>query len=127
MSRIPVGLQMYTVRDVCEKDFVGALRQVADIGYEGVELAGSYGLNAEVLRDILVDVNLKCIGSHTSFDDIDQVAAFHKTINCNYVGGSSMSPAGFPADSNSLLAAAKYSNELGAALKYRLNTRPCRH
>ena len=66
MSRIPVGLQMYTVRDVCEQNFVGALRQVADIGYEGVELAGSYGLNAEVLRDILVDVNLKCIGSHTS-------------------------------------------------------------
>ena len=35
MSRIPVGLQMYTVRDVCEQDFVGALRQVADMGYEG--------------------------------------------------------------------------------------------
>ncbi|SVA65779.1 uncharacterized protein METZ01_LOCUS118633, partial [marine metagenome] len=113
MSRIPVALQMYTVRDVCEKDFVGALRQVADIGYEGVELAGSYGLDAEVLRDILVDVNLKCVGSHTGFDDIDQVVTFHRAINCNYVGSSSMSPAGFPTGSESLLAAAKYSNDLG--------------
>jgi len=86
MGRIPVALQMYTVRDVCEKDFVGALHQVADIGYEAVELAGNYGLDAEILRDVLADINLKCIGSHTGFDDIDQVVAFHKTINCNYVG-----------------------------------------
>ena len=117
MSRIPVGLQMYTVRDVCEQDFVEALRQVADIGYEGVELAGNYDLEAEVLRDILADVNLNCIGSHTSFDDINHVATFHKIVNCKYVGGSSMSPTGFPTDSKSLLAAAKYSNELGAALQ----------
>ena len=36
MSQLPVGLQMYTVRDMCDKDFVAALRQVAEIGYQGV-------------------------------------------------------------------------------------------
>ena len=70
MSQIPVGLQMYTVRDACEKDFVGALKQVAEIGYQGVELAGTYDLPADELRDVLTDLNLQCAGSHVGYNDL---------------------------------------------------------
>jgi len=40
MARIPIGLQLYSVREDCARDLAGALRSVADMGYEGVEFAG---------------------------------------------------------------------------------------
>ena len=119
MSKIPVGLQMYTVRDVCEKDFIGALRQVADIGYAGIELAGTYGLSASELRDVLNELNLKCPGNHTGERDVDKLVAFNQTIGCTYIGGPALPPGGFPKDEASCLAAAKHMNEVGAAYKAR--------
>jgi len=41
--RIPVALQLYSVRGDCTKDFDAALEQVAAMGFEGVEFAGYYG------------------------------------------------------------------------------------
>ena len=119
MSKIPVGLQMYTVRDICEKDFIGALRQVADIGYAGIELAGTYGLSASELRDVLDELDLKCAGSHTGERDLDQLVAFNQTIGCAYVGGPALPPGGFPKDEASCLAAANHMNQVGAAYKAR--------
>ena len=34
-KKIPVGLQLYSVRNQCEKDLVGTVTQVAKIGYKG--------------------------------------------------------------------------------------------
>ena len=39
MSRIPVGLQLYTVRQEMAQDPVGTIKAVAEMGYEGVEVA----------------------------------------------------------------------------------------
>jgi hypothetical protein len=39
----PIGLQLYTVRDLLEQNFEYALRQVAGIGYREVELSGLFG------------------------------------------------------------------------------------
>ena len=100
MGQIPVGLQMYTVRDLCETDFLSALKQVADIGYQGVELAGTYGLPADELRDVLADLNLECAGSHVSYDDLDSTITYHKELGCPRFGGSSMSPDGIPTQQN---------------------------
>ena len=119
MSKIPVGLQLYTVRDLCEKDFVGALRKVADIGYAGVELAGTYGLSAQEIRDVLDELGLKCVGNHTGERDLDKLAADNKTLGCEYVGGPALPPGGFPRDEASCLAAAKHMNEVGAAYQRR--------
>ena len=35
---IPIGLQIYSVREDLAQDFVGVMEKVADIGYAGVEL-----------------------------------------------------------------------------------------
>ena len=40
------GIQMYSVRDITEKDLEGALYQVADLGYKFVEFAGFFGRKA---------------------------------------------------------------------------------
>lgn len=40
MKKFPVALQLYSVRDDLEKDFIGTLKQVKALGYDGVEFAG---------------------------------------------------------------------------------------
>ncbi|MCC7353912.1 MAG: TIM barrel protein [Anaerolineae bacterium] len=63
-GRIPVALQLYTVRDEAAKDFVGTLKKVAALGYAGVELAGTGGLSAREMKTLLGDLGLRCAGSH---------------------------------------------------------------
>ncbi|MEX2460572.1 MAG: hypothetical protein WD469_04615 [Paenibacillaceae bacterium] len=53
MAKTKVGLQLYTLRDETAKDFIGTLRKVAEIGYEGVEFAGYGGMTAEQLQALL--------------------------------------------------------------------------
>ena len=50
MTQIPVALQLYSLRDECEKDFVGTLEKVAKLGFNGVEFAGYGGLDAVALK-----------------------------------------------------------------------------
>lgn len=64
MKRMGIGLQLYTVRQEMEHDFEGTLRQVAAMGYEGVEFAGYGGIPAEDMRKLLAELGLKAIGSH---------------------------------------------------------------
>ena len=39
MARIPIGLQLYSVREDCARDLPGTLAAVAKMGYQGVECA----------------------------------------------------------------------------------------
>jgi len=60
----PIALQLYTLREAAAKDFVGVLKQVAEVGYKGVELAGTHGMSADELGDILDDLGLEVCSSH---------------------------------------------------------------
>jgi sugar phosphate isomerase/epimerase len=84
---MPVGLQLWTVRKECEKDFPGTVAAVAKMGYQGVEFAGYYGRKAEDVRKMLDDNGIKCCGTHTQFDTLmgDNLA---KTIEFNKVIGN---------------------------------------
>lgn len=64
MGKPKVGIQMYSVRDFCQKDFLGTIRQIADIGYKYVELAGYYGVSAKDLRAALSDAGLQAPSAH---------------------------------------------------------------
>jgi len=89
-KHIPVGLQLYSVRDVLKKDFEGTLAKVAEMGFEGVEFAGDfgkYGKDPEGLRKILDGLKLKAAGTHTGAgnlagDKLKETAAFYKTLGC---------------------------------------------
>jgi sugar phosphate isomerase/epimerase len=84
---IPVGLQLYSVRKDCEADLPKTIEAVAKMGYDGVEFAGFYKYSADELRKML-DVNrLKCCGSHTPFDQI-QEETLAKTIEFNKIIGN---------------------------------------
>lgn len=89
MAKIPVSIQLFTLRDETAADFEGTLGKVAKIGYEGVEFAGYGGLTAEQVRDLIGDLGLKCSGAHEGIDklesDLDEVAQFHKTVGSQFV------------------------------------------
>ena len=63
MAAISVALQLYTVRDDAAADFEGTLKQVAQIGYSGVELAGTYGKTADELSNTLQGFALRIAGA----------------------------------------------------------------
>ena len=52
------GIQMYSVRDITEKDMPGALRALAEMGYKNVEFAGFFGIPAEEIKKLLDDNGL---------------------------------------------------------------------
>ncbi|WP_123042943.1 sugar phosphate isomerase/epimerase family protein [Cohnella candidum] len=74
MTKPQVGIQLYSVRDLSEKDFLGTIRQIADIGYKNVELAGYYGVSAKDLKAALSDAGLNAPSAHVglTMDQPDQ-------------------------------------------------------
>lgn len=88
MRKIQIGLQLYTLREAMEKDFVGTLREVAKMGYEGVEFYNYGGLPAEEMKALLKELGLKAVGSHIQLIDlknnIENEINYLKVIGSNY-------------------------------------------
>lgn len=89
-KRIPIGVQLYSVREDCKKDLPGVLRAVGKMGYNGVEFAGYYDYKAEDLRKLLDENKLKCCGTHTAIetllpDNFDKTVEFNKTIGNRFL------------------------------------------
>ena len=88
--KIPLGLQLYSVRAECQKDLPGTIAAVADIGYQGVEFAGYYDYSAKDLRELLDDNGLKCCGTHAQLDtllgdNLPGTIEFNKIIGNKYL------------------------------------------
>ena len=121
MAKIPVGVQMYSVRDDAAKDPAGVMAALAKMGYKGVEYAGYYGKTAKELRKIQDDLGLKCCGTHTGMDSLlgDKLQA---TMDFNReLGNPYLIVPWLPPEKRKTLAAwqdvAKQFNELAAKLK----------
>lgn len=72
MSLLPIAVQLYTLRDLTQADFSGTVREVARMGYAGVELAGFGNLKtASEVRRVLDDAGLAACGSHASIDVLE--------------------------------------------------------
>lgn len=87
MTKIPIALQLYSVREDCARDLPGTLAAVADMGYEGVEFAGYYGRSADELREMLDNVGLRAAGTHISIDallgdELQRTIKFNRIL-CN--------------------------------------------
>jgi len=66
-----VGLQLYTVRTVLEKDFEGTLAHVAEIGYKEVEFAGYFNHTPAEVKAILDRHGLSAPSTHIALGEID--------------------------------------------------------
>ncbi|NTV81409.1 MAG: twin-arginine translocation signal domain-containing protein, partial [Candidatus Aminicenantes bacterium] len=71
-KKIPVGVQLYSVRDLAAKDLPATLEAIGEMGYKGVEFAGYYGWEAKPkeLRKLLDMNGLKCCGTHTGLETV---------------------------------------------------------
>src|SRR5699024_396808 len=91
MKNTPIGLQMFSLSEESDADFVGTLKKVAEVGYDGVEFAGYGGYTAQELKKILQDLDLKVAASHVPIDmlekEVEQVMTYQKdTANKQIVG-----------------------------------------
>ena len=63
---VQIALQLYSVREAANKDFEGAVRKVAAIGYDGVETAGYPGTTAVAAGKLFKELGLIACSAHTS-------------------------------------------------------------
>lgn len=72
-----IGVQLYTVRSLMEKDFAGTLTAVADIGFDEVEFHDYFGQRHEEVRGLLSELGLDAPAAHFPWqawrDDPDSV------------------------------------------------------
>ena len=75
MKKWPIALQVYSVRDAASEDFAATMRALKEMGYDGVELAGLYGLESAVAcKKILDEVGLELVSALIGFDVLEDDA-----------------------------------------------------
>lgn len=67
----PIGIQLYTVREALNEDFVDTVTKIAEMGYAGVETAGFPGTTAADAKKLFDDLGLQVLAAHTSFPRTD--------------------------------------------------------
>jgi sugar phosphate isomerase/epimerase len=90
MAKIPVAVQLYSIREACAKDLPGSLKEVGKMGYQGVEFAGYHNFSASAIRKMLDANGLKAAGTHTGIgtllgDELEKTVAFNKEIGNKYL------------------------------------------
>jgi sugar phosphate isomerase/epimerase len=90
--KLPLALQLYSIRGDCAKDCDAALAWVAQMGFDGVEFAGYHKFSgkAQELRRKLDELNLKVAATHIGTDSfrgdaLKQTIDFHQTIGCRFL------------------------------------------
>lgn len=86
---LPLGLQLYSVREELPKDYEGTLRKVAALGYREVEAAGFYGHSAGDVKQAMTKAGLRCVSAHYPWDQLstklDSIIDFHKQLGAEYI------------------------------------------
>lgn len=89
-SKIPVGIELYSVRGELMKDLPGTVTAVAKMGYQVVEFYSPY-MNwtpeqAKEVRTLLDDLGIKCLSTHNSEQSV--TSNLQKAIDLNQTIGS---------------------------------------
>ena len=92
--KIPVGLELYSVRDDLQKDPQGTVRAVAKMGYQDVEFYAPYmewsEAQAKEMRKLLDEVGMHCYSTHNDEDffresKIQKARDFNKILGSRYM------------------------------------------
>lgn len=89
MKKALIAYQIYSARDEASQDLLSVLKQLKEMGYDGVEFAGFYGHSAQDVAAMLTETGLRAISSHVPFqtilDDMFGTIAFHQAIGCSFI------------------------------------------
>ena len=105
---LPLGIQLYSVREQMATDFEGALAGVAAAGFTEVEAASLPKRSAAEIRSALDKAGLRCVSAHHPFNDLhtrfDEIAAYDKQLGVSFIicasPGHRNPPAGTPSGSH---------------------------
>jgi sugar phosphate isomerase/epimerase len=91
-----VGLQLWTIRDECDRDLEGTLLRVGELGYDGVELFQLHGHDAGQVRAWLDAAGLVALGRHAPLEALEsepaQLAAELGTLGADRLALSWVDP-----------------------------------
>jgi sugar phosphate isomerase/epimerase len=86
---LPLGLQLYSVRELLPNDYEGTLKKIGALGYKQVEAAGFFNKTAAQVKQAMQAAGLNCVSSHypltalqANFDDI---LSFNKDLGVHYL------------------------------------------
>lgn len=86
---LPLGIQLYSVRQQMAEDFEGALAAVKGAGYTEVESAALPKRSASEVRAALDRAGLHCVSAHHPFTDLharfDELAAYDKALGVKFI------------------------------------------
>lgn len=86
---LPLGLQLYSVRQQMAEDFEAALAGVTAAGYTEVEAAALPKKDAAEIRAALEKAGLRCVSAHHPFSDLhsrfDEVVAYDKQLGVSFL------------------------------------------
>lgn len=86
---LPIGLQLYSVRELLPKDFDETLKQLRGMGYGVVEAAGYYNKTAAEWKQSMDEAGLRCISSHHVLADLksklNELIDYGKAIGLEYM------------------------------------------
>jgi sugar phosphate isomerase/epimerase len=88
---IPIGIEMYSVREELKKDPEGTVRAVAKMGYEGLEFYAPYydwtEAQTKQMRKLLDDLGIRCFSTHND-DKFLRAENISRTRDMNLILGS---------------------------------------
>lgn len=93
-SSIPIGLELYSVREALKQDPEGTVRAVAALGYQCVEFYAPYfdwtEAQAKRMRKLLDDLGVKCYSTHNdekyfSAENIERARELNSILGCEYM------------------------------------------
>jgi len=90
-SKVPIGIELYSVRDELAKDTLATLRAIAQMGYEVVEFFAPYYAwtpeFAKQVRKVMDDAGIRCHSTHNDARNF-LPAGIHKAVDLNRTLGA---------------------------------------
>ena len=90
-KKIPIGLELFSVRDALTKDLMGTVTAVAKMGYELVEFYAPYfdwtPQRTKDVRKLLDDLGIRCNSTHNDYRSFT-AEGLPKAIELNQIIGS---------------------------------------
>ena len=93
-TQIPVGLELFSVRNALKQDLTGTVRAVAGMGYQCVEFYAPYFAWTESqtkeMRKLLDDLGIRCYSTHNDSsylgpEKISRARDLNLILGCKYV------------------------------------------
>src|SRR5580658_3872443 len=93
-SQIPVGLELYSVRNALKVDPIGTVRAVAGLGYQCVEFYAPYfdwtESQTKDMRNLMDDLGIHCYSTHNDSsylapEKISRARDLNHILGCKYI------------------------------------------